>query len=383
MSEKKKFLKTWVEIDSRAVAHNFRVVQKHVGKHVAVMCVVKSNAYGHGITEVAQILHTLRSFRDKGWFGVDSIDEALTLKKAGIKTPILILGYIPRPRLADAIKNGFRFALYSADVLKESARIAERARKNARVHIKIESGTYRQGLAPEELAELAHAFKNYPRVIPEGAYTHFADTEDAKSAFYKRQFAVFTQGIALLEEHGVRFSVFHAAASAALFLYPETHGTMVRQGISLYGMYPSADIQNRVSNVLPLQPALTWKTRIAQIKTVPKGETVGYNRRFTAQNFTRLAVLPVGYGDGFSRALSGRGSVLIGGKKVSVAGTVCMNMIMADITGVMRAVVGDEAVLIGRQGTAEITAEEVAEKADTINYEITTRINQDIPRILI
>jgi alanine racemase len=377
-----KYLKTWVELDSRAIQHNFRAIQKHVGKDMGVMCVVKSNAYGHGLIEVAKALHAFRSFSEGGWFGVDSIDEALTLKKIGIQNKILILGYIPKQRFSDVIRNGFRFSLYDIHVLKECARIAKKWQKKAYVHLKLESGTYRQGIETNELSLFAKELQKSPHVISEGVYTHFADTENIKSSYYKQQLHFFKKNVSLLEELGLRFTIRHTAASAAAFLYPDTHFDMIRIGISLYGMYPSEDVRSSVSNNVLLRPALMWKTRVVQVKVVPKGMTIGYNRAFTALQQMKIAVLPVGYWDGYDRYLSNRGAILIGGRKVSIVGNICMNMCMVDITGVPHVTVGDEAVLLGKQGNRSVTVEEIAMKIDSINYEVSTRINPLILRLV-
>jgi len=353
---------------------------------------MKSNAYGHGLKEVVRLFQTsgrLPSVYTEGnlpevWFGVDSVDEALTLKKTGVKNSVLILGYIPIPRLAEAIKNGFRFALYDTDVLKESVRIAKKLRKKAHVHIKVETGTYRQGIVCAHIPVFASFLRKHARyIISEGIYTHFADTENEASLFYKEQLQAFQECVSLFAELGIVPPYRHEAASAAILTYADTHATMVRLGISLYGMYPSEDVKHLVSDKLRLQPALTWKTRVAQVKDVPKGATIGYDRAFTALKPMKLAVLPVGYWDGYDRKQSNKGSVLIGGKKCSVVGNICMNIIMADVTGVPRVAAGDEAVLLGRQGSAEITAEEFAAKIGTINYEVTTRINPLLPRIVV
>ena len=376
--------KTWVEVDTRALRQNFSAVQKLAGKNVSVLCVVKSNAYGHGLVETATSVLALRSFREGGWFGVDSIDEALLLKKAGIKNPILILGFIPKPRLAEAIKNGFRFALYDLDVLKESVRIAKKMRKRALVHIKVESGTYRQGVMREDVPRFADIFRTHKSIlIADGIYTHFADTENSSSQYYKEQLQSFTAIVSLFEELGVSPRYRHAAASAAVLMYPETHCNMVRWGIGLYGLYASKDVQKHAINSLLIRPVLSWKTRVAQIKTAPKGATIGYDRTFTALEPMKIAVLPVGYWDGYDRRLSNKGSVLIGRKKCSIVGNICMNIAMADVTHVPRVHAGDEVVLLGRQGSEEISAEEIADKIGTINYEIITRINPLIPRVVL
>ena len=386
------FFKTWVEVDNRALLHNFSVIQKHVGKDVAVMAIVKSNAYGHGLLEVAQTLKTVGGWSSEYselqpptvWFGVDNIDEALAVKKEGIKNPILILGYIPRSRLTEVVKDGFRFALYDIDVLKECARIAKKLKKKAFVHIKMETGTYRQGVMPEDINAFTKAIKRYREyVVAEGIYTHFADTENISSAYYKEQLNVFEKIVSLFKELGITPRYCHTAASAATLLYPKTFFNMVRWGIGLYGLYPSKDVQSLALNNVKLKPVLAWKTRIVQIKIVPKGSTIGYNRAFKASQPMKIAILPVGYWDGYDRRFSSNGMVLVHGRRCAVVGRICMNMCMADVTGIRSVRTGDEVVLLGRQGSEEITTEEIAAKIGTINYEVITRINSLIPRMVI
>ena len=373
--------KTWLEVDGNALRYNLRSVQKQVGKNVMVMAIVKSNAYGHGITEVAKELLALRSFREGGWFGVDSIDEALTLKKAGIKNPILILGYIPKPRLIDAVKNGFRFALYDADVLKESARVARKFRKKALVHIKLETGTYRQGILRTDLHSFFQLLKKYKdRIRVEGLYTHFADTENLSSSYYKEQLTHFEHAKNYFQEMGIYPTFFHTAASAALFSRTQTRFNMVRLGIALYGLYPSPEVEEVFSRTYHLQPVMSWKAKIAQVKEVPNGATIGYGRTFTALRPMKIALVPIGYADGFDRRFSNKGTVLMGGKHASVVGRVCMNIIMIDVSGISNVSAGEEVVIIGKQGKECLSAEDLAAKAGTINYEIISRINPLLPR---
>lgn len=377
--------KTWVEVDSRALVHNLRVVQKHVGKGVTVMAIIKSNAYGHGMLETAKSILALRSFSGGGWFGVDSIDEALALKKAGIKNnPILILGYIPKPMLSEVVRNGFRLALYDSTVARELTQLAKKLRKKAFVHIKLETGTCRQGVAAKDSMPLILFLKkNLRHIVVEGAYSHFADSENASSSFWKTQLATFGKSCALLEENSITLTFRHISSSAATLFHPEAHFNMVRLGISLYGLYPSEDVRNRALNALVLKPALAWKTRVAQVKRVEGGSTIGYDRTFTALHPMTIAVLPVGYWDGFDRRFSNTGVALIRGRRVSVVGRVCMNMVMVDVSGVSGVCAGDEVVLIGRQGKEELSADDIAKRIGTINYEIITRINPIIPRIVV
>jgi len=394
--------KTWVEIDAAALRHNLSIFEKLTGD-TRIMAVVKANAYGHGIAEVANILATsakinprvssLKSRENQNakikttnqnsklFFGVDTVDEALLMRNLNIKNSILALGYIPREQLKEATENDISFSVYSKDLLEMIAK--KQWQKNPRVHIKIETGTNRLGMRLKELTEAAPLLKKRASWI-EGVYTHFAETENPLSSFWKEQIARFDEAVAFLKNMGCR-PIRHAASSAGALLYPETRYDMVRVGIGLYGLWPSRDIKSRIMNhkswkkKIFLKPVLSWKTRIAQIKKIKKGETVGYDRTWSAKRPATIAILPVGYWDGYDRHISHKGEVLIRGARAPVAGRVCMNMIMADVTDIKHIAMGDEATLLG----VEITAEDIAEKIGTINYEVVARINPLIPRRII
>lgn len=371
--------KTWVEIDAVSLKRNFSALAKQLSTRVTPICIVKSNAYGHGLIAAASILQSSAVF-----FGVDSIDEALELKKAGIKNPILILGYVPPSMLAYVAQNSFRLCVYDISVLKELVRLSKHMHKKVFVHIKIETGTHRQGVMPEDLRAFAKVLKkSEPYILVEGAYTHFADTENVQSLYYQEQLSAFQSGVKIFEEESVRPAYLHAAASAAVLLYPESYFNMARLGVALYGMYPSADVADTIKKRAALKPALTWKTRIAQVKTIPAGKTIGYDRAYKAEKKVKIAIIPVGYWDGYDRGLSNKGMVLIRGTKCSVVGNICMNMCMVDVTRVPQARAGEEAVLLGKQKKEHITAEQIAAQINTINYEVVTRINPLIPRVIV
>jgi alanine racemase len=389
-----KKLKTWIEIDKKALLHNFAQFQKLLAPETFLMAVLKSNAYGHGISEVADALVIsdkvkiqkserkitaqnlkVSNLKNSLWFGVDNIDEALLLRKKGIKEPILVLGWIPRSRLKEAIENDVSFCLYDFKVLKYLTSAFFKSKPKA--HLKIETGTNRQGILLKELTFSEDALKKANNVI-EGVYTHFCDTEDSKSRFYERQLFLFNEALSILRSFGVKPKFLHCASTAASVLYPETHFNMVRVGLGLYGLYPSRWIKKKID----LKQVLTWKTRIAQIKDVSAGETVGYNRTFKAGRKMRIAILPIGYWDGYDRKFSNNGYVLIKGERAKIIGRICMNMMMADVAKVS-AREGDEAVILGTSGRNKITAENLACRVGTINYEIITRINPLIPRIVV
>lgn len=386
---KQREAKTWVEVSKRALTHNVRAFCEHLGSSVSVMAVVKSNAYGHGLVESA----TIAGAAGASWFGVDNIDEALALRKAGIKKPILILGYTLLTRLSDAIQNDVSFVIYNLESVRALKKLSLTGKKGsvAKVHLKIETGTTRQGLEGENLVRLVREIKKVPGILIEGASTHYANIEDTTDSSYaESQLRRFEQNVSLIHNEGIDPPHLHTACSAAAILFPKTHFNLARVGISMYGFWPSKETQavaqsgfigHRVT--LKLDPALTWKTVIAQIKHVKKGTFVSYGLTERLAHDSVLAVLPVGYWDGYDRELSSVGQVLIRGQRCKIVGRICMNMCLVDVTDVPEARVEDEVVLLGRQGSERVTAQDIASKLETIHYEVVTRINPMLPRIIV
>lgn len=369
-----------VEISKKNLIHNLRQFKKRVGKRVKIMAVVKANAYGHGIRQVAKIV----SQNGADWLGVNSLEEGTVLRNSRIKKPILILGYIPLARIKDVIKNDLSFVVYNPETIKKAQRIAIRFKKKARVHLKIETGTNRQGIKMDDLESFIKFCLEKKNIEIEGIYTHYANIEDTLDhTFALSQLRKFKKAVQLIKQLGVD-PICHTTCSAAVILYPQTYFDLIRLGISLYGLWPSREVQilvNRSKRAnLELKPVLTWKTIVAQVKDIAKGETVGYGRTFRASREMRIAVIPVGYWDGYDRKLSNCGRVLIKGQFVPLIGRVCMNMFMVDVSEIPGIKPEEEVVLIGQQGENEIKAEELAEKIGTINYEVVTRINPLIPR---
>lgn len=372
---------TWIEISAGAVANNVAAFRGIAGPDRALMAVVKSDAYGHGMREVAGI--ALGAGAD--WLGVFSALEGLALREAGIDAPILVFGPVPEAALDRALAAGLR--LTAASPIAAAAIAARPGAKGARVHVKVETGTNRQGMLAGELPGAVRLLEAAGAVV-EGAYTHFADIEDTtEHAYAAKQKARFLEVLDGLRAAGVEIPMPHTACSAAAILFPETHHALVRAGIGVYGLWPSKE--TRVSanalgrNRLGLRPAMTWKTRIAQIKCVVAGDYVGYGRTFRATRSTLLAVLPVGYGDGYDRSLSNAARTIVRGVRAPVVGRVCMNMMMIDVSDVPGAAEGDEVVLLGSQGDESVTAEDLARLAGTINYEIVTRAAPGAPRIVV
>jgi alanine racemase len=370
---------SWIEIDTKNLRANLDTIRSVLPAGLSVMAVIKANAYGHGIEVCA------RAAADRAdWLGVNALDEALLVRTVSKDKPILILGHTEPERFGDVVRQRLRQVVYRIDMAEALSAAAVQADAPVNIHIKIETGTNRQGVALGDLPAFAKRVASLPGLQVEGAYTHFANIEDTLDpSFAASQRERFSQGVRILREAGNPLPVIHAAATAGALLYDQSDFTMARVGIGLYGVWPSRETQLAARERglrIALAPVLSWKTRIAQIKTVGAGEYVGYGLTYQAPRPMRVAVLPIGYYDGFDRKLSNSGRALVNGVFAPVVGRVAMNMIMLDVSEA-HASEDDEVVLIGRQGKSEIRAEELAEKAGTIAYEILSRLNPLIPRV--
>ncbi len=373
---------TWVEISEHALRSNITRLRCLLQPSTLLCACVKANAYGHGLCETGRI------FIEAGadWLSVHSLHEARSLRRNGLTCPVYILGPIAPEDYTEALQLDCRMVVYNVSDLDAIAQAARTRAQPARLHIKIETGTNRQGIGPGELETLCAAIADNPDLTLEGCATHFANIEDTTDhSFAEAQLQRLKAALARLAEHGIRPPIVHCANSAATLLLPGSHFNMVRPGIAAYGMWPSNEtyvsfVRERV-NGFSLTPALTWKARIAQVKNVPAGEYIGYGCTFKTSPPTRLAVLPVGYYDGYDRGIAG-GHILVHGQRAPIRGRICMNLIMAEVTDIDGVNAGDAAVLLGCDGDERISAEQMARWASTINYEVTTRINDRIPRIL-
>ncbi len=379
-SEVKPF-KTWVEISRDSLGDNLKALRKIVGEKRKIACVIKANAYGHGILEVVKILE-----REKvDFFAVDNIKEALLLKNSGISTPVLILGYIELADLKEAILSDFSFVCYNKETLRKIISLS--LPKPAKIHLKIETGLNRQGVDKNEIPLFTSMIKKDHKILLEGISTHFTNIEDTlEPSFAKEQIARFKEGIALVRKSGLHPKYLHAAGSAGAILYGEARFNMVRAGIALYGLWPSRETKialNMRKKSLILKPVLSWKSIVSQVKKIKTGESVGYGRTWYAPRKSKIAIIPVGYSDGYDRKLSNSASVIIKGRFAPVIGRVAMNMIVADVTEIANVNIEDEVTLIGKSGTNEVTADELAQKTDTINYEVVSRINPLLPRVIV
>ncbi len=374
--------KSRIEISRSALLSNIGAISSLLPGDISIMAVIKANAYGHGL---AQINLLLKGSEVK-WLGVDSLEEALIISEQGADLPILIMGYTLHKDLVGVVENNFRQVVYDIETLKVIESEAKRLNKKAYIHLKIETGTNRQGVKPEDLEKFAIFFIEHSNVVLEGIYTHFADVETGNVEFAVEQLSEYKKAIDIFAAKKISIPWRHSAATSAILLLPESHFNLVRLGIGLYGLWPSMEVKGKNADFgkrIEFKPALQWKTFVAQIKNVKRGEAVGYGLSERLARDSRIAVIPQGYADGYDRRLSSNGNVLIRGQRARVVGRICMNMFMVDITDIEDVKQEDEVVLLGVQGKEEITAEELAEKCGTINYEIVSRINPLIPRIVV
>jgi len=359
----------WAEIDLEAISHNIREIKRRIGIQAELLAVVKANGYGHGAVPVAR--EALANGAQR--LGVACVDEGVQLRRAGITAPILILGYTPCWEAERIVQHRLTPTVTTRQFALALARFSTERGIITPAHIKVDTGMNRLGLRPGEAAEFAEAVRTLPGIHVEGIYTHFASADEAEKSFTERQFRDFLRTSEAVEWIKVR----HAANSAAILDRPEMCLDMVRPGISVYGCYPSS----HVSRSLRIRPALQLKSTIGRIQDLEPGETVSYGRTWAARRPSRIALVTIGYADGLPRRLSNRGVVLIQGKRAPIVGRITMDWCMADVTNIPEATLNDEVVIIGRQGEEEITADEVAEAADTISYEILCGISARVPRI--
>ncbi|MBH0193849.1 MAG: alanine racemase [Nitrospira sp.] len=366
------FLPTSASVDLTALVHNLTQFRKTLVPGCDIMAVVKANAYGHGAIETAKAL--LRQGVSR--IAVVSIEEGITLRQAGINAPIVILGPVFPEQFTDLFAHQLTPVVSDADTLPKLAQAASSFQTPYPIHLKVETGMGRLGLTQDELANLFGS-QGFPRTLHlEGLMTHLADADGSATDTTREQLARFRNAMSIVTARGFRVPLIHAANSGGAIRFPEAQFSLVRPGIMLYGYHTLP----KSVPVPELKPVLSLRTCIVQLRTVPPGHKVSYNGTFTAKQPTKIAVLPVGYADGVSRRLSNRGCVLIHGQRAPIAGLVCMDMIMVDVTKIAGAAIGDEAVLIGSQGADRITADDIAEWTGTIAYEVLCTIGPRIPR---
>jgi alanine racemase len=367
---------THAVISRKALVNNLAAIKRHVGDQVKVCAIVKAEAYGHGLIEIAQTLE--QSGVD--YLAVAIVEEGVVLRDAGITTPILVMGPIGEPGIYACIKNNLTITAASQDKLAIIKKAVEDLNIPAIIHLKIDTGMGRIGVhwdRSEPLLKDAHQLEQAGSIICEGIYSHFSTSMDKD--FTKKQFDRFEKVILLAEQLGLSIPIRHICSSRAVLLYPEYHLTMVRPGLILYGIEPET---NQKILTPEFTPVLTWKTGVAYFKTVMQGEFVGYGNTWTpTEKHARIVTLPVGYADGYPRRLSNKGFVLIRGNKYPIVGRVCMDQMMVSLGMHGEAFLDDEVVLLGAQGSETISVSDFAEMIETTPHEITTTISARVPRI--
>jgi len=375
-------LRTWIEIDTSAIKHNYATFRSLIPAISQLCAVVKSNAYGHGLVDFAKEVVAL----GVDWVAVDSITEGLRLREEGMTIPILILGYTLPERIADAVENNISLSISSLEALTSVVEYSKQSSTIPKIHLKVDTGMSRQGFLFNDLQKVIDVASECRKTVTiEGLFTHFASAKNP--AFLKDtqdQINIFSQWDRALKAAGSSFLT-HASATSGSLLYKEVNFDMVRIGIGMYGLWPSLEARAAVGQTVSLKPVLTWKTLIAEVKKVPKGTRVGYDFTETLSQDSTIAVCPIGYWHGYSRRLSSIGQVLVNGKRSKVIGRVSMDMITIDVSsgGGGGVAVGDEVVLIGKQGAEEVDAYELALLDDTSWYETLTRINPLIKKFYI
>ena len=354
---------TWVEINLDAIANNVKNIKKLIGEKKELMAVVKGNAYGHDILEIASVVLNNGATR----LAVARLEEGIFLRKTGITVPILILGLTLKQQAELLVSYDITPTVCEFKMAEKLSESAVKMNRMAKIHIKVDTGMGRIGIFPHDSIRFIKRIRALKNVKIEGIFTHFSVADEKDKSYTEAQFKKFIEVLTILEKEGIRIPVKHVGNSATLLDFPHMWLDLVRPGISIYGLYPSTEVRKTIE----LIPAHSFRTRIVFLKELPTGECISYGRTYTTnKKRTVVASLPLGYADGFNRLLSNQGKALVRGKRVSVIGRVCMDQTMIDVTNLPQVEIGDEVVLWGRQGQEEITVEEIADKIKTINYEV-------------
>jgi len=368
----------WIEISLPAIKQNIAAFRQLISGQTQIMGIIKADAYGHGAKEVAGALREADVTR----FGVALVQEGLELRDSGFNEPILILGYTPEEDFPLALHYGLALTLYDYSQAVLLDKYAREAEKSAKVHLKIDTGMGRIGLQPgKRTVQEIRKITKLPNLVIEGIFSHLAWADNPKNDFTNLQFARFQKLISDLEQAGIEISIKHIANSAATINFPSMHLDMVRIGISLYGLYPDLQMADHLK--IDLHPAMQVKSKLVHVKEVPEGTPLSYGCTFITGRKSVIGTVPMGYADGIPQVLSNRGEVLVGGRRCPIVGRICMDQFMIDLTDLQHAAAGDEIVFLGSQNGETITADDIAEKAGTISYEVVTRMSTRLPRIYI
>ena len=373
------YQRVWAEVDLDAIWENMVHMKENIAENTKILAVIKTDGYGHGGVPIAKMLEQLDFMFG---YAAATYEEAHVLREAGVKKPILILGYTFPYCYEELIREEIRPAVYRRDTVEELVAAAANVGQKAKVHIKVDTGMGRIGITPdEEGLEFVRFLMGHPELEVEGIFTHFAKSDEEDKTSANHQLALFQNFIDRIQtELGLTIPVKHCANSAAILEMPQANMDMVRAGITTYGLYPSEEVSK---DIVPLRAAMSLYSHIVYCKTIHAGQSVSYGGLFTAQKDTRVATIPVGYGDGYPRSLSGRGYVLIHGKRAPILGRVCMDQFMVDISEIPEAMDGDKVTLLGMDGTERITAEELGELSGRFNYEFVCDLGKRIPRVYV
>lgn len=364
------------EIDLDAIIDNMNAMHGNIAENTKIMAVIKADGYGHGAVEIAEAIDDLPYVFG---YAVATVEEGLILRNHGIEKPILILGYVFPEQYHDMIRARIRPTVFTSDMAERLSIMAGRLDMDCPIHFAVDTGMSRIGYqvtgeAADEMARIA----SLPHIVVEGIFTHFAKADEADKTSTYKQLELFRQMIGMLEERGVKIPIHHCSNSAAIVEIPEANMDLVRAGITMYGLWPSSEVdKNRIN----LKPALSLVTHVAYVKELEAGREISYGGTYTTTKRQRIATIPVGYADGYARTLSNKGDVLIHGLRAPICGRVCMDQFMVDVTHIPDVKTGDKVTLIGKDGEEQITMEELGERADRFNYEFVCDLGKRIPRV--
>lgn len=365
------------EINLDTIAHNTKQIRKIVNDKTDIMVIIKADAYGHGAVEVAKVA----LYNGASAIGVAISDEGIQIRNNNINVPILILGYTPEAKIDEVIKYNLIQTVFTYEMAEAISKVAIKLEKIAQIHIKLDTGMSRIGFLPNDKAiDDIIKISKLKNIEINGIFTHFATSDEKDKSFTYKQAQIYQNFVNKLEALGLHIPVKHVSNSGAIIDLPEFAFNMVRAGIILYGMYPSEDVDK---SKIDLKPAMSLKTQVSYIKEISENNPISYGRTYYTKTNTKIATIPVGYADGYSRALSNKGRVLINGEYANIVGRICMDQFMIDVTHIPNVNIGDDVILIGEQNDKAVTAQEIAKLIGTINYEVVCMISKRIPRVYI
>ena len=370
-----RYSRVHAEIDLDAILHNMDAMRGNIAKDTKIMAVIKADGYGHGAVEIAETIEKLDYLYG---YAVATVEEGLILRNHGIQKPILILGYVFPDQYVDMIKAGIRPTVFTKEMAEKLSVAAASIGRDCKIHFAIDTGMSRIGYqVTEEAADEMAQLSKLPHIIVEGIFTHFAKADETDKAYTDVQIGKYNYMRDELKKRGVTFPIYHCSNSAGIIDIKKANMDLVRAGISIYGLYPSEEVEKK--NV-PLRPAMELISHVSYVKTVPEGTPVSYGGTYVTEKETSLATIPVGYGDGYPRSLSNKGYVLIHGKKAPIRGRVCMDQFMVDVTDIPDVKFGDKVTLVGKDGDEFLPVETLSDLSGRFNYEFVCDLGKRIPR---